>query len=102
MNGAFRVVYSVAVQTALEELLSRARQADRELGRGALAAVEAIDESLRTQPRTFGEPRYRLRHLQLEVRVAVSSPLIVSFAVHETQDIVFVMGYHLVPRTRQG
>jgi hypothetical protein len=38
MNGAFRVVYSGAVQTALHELLSRATQADRQLGRNALAA----------------------------------------------------------------
>jgi hypothetical protein len=96
MNGTFRVVYSLAVQAALNELLRRAAEQDRKLGEDALAAVKTLDERLKADPMTFGEPRYQLHHLRLEVRIGVQPPLAVSFAVHATEPVVFVTGFRLL------
>src|SRR5947209_15124259 len=98
MSDVFRVVYSPAVRTALGELIAPASREDEERGRRALAAVRAIDQRLRATARIFGERRFRLRDLRLEVRVGLIAPLSASFAVHEDQQLVFVTGFRLLGR----
>jgi hypothetical protein len=61
-----------------------------------LAALRQIIERLRTDPVTFGEPQYRLPALQLLVRQGVVSPLIVEYAVHDEQPIVFIRGFKVL------
>jgi hypothetical protein len=53
-----------------------------------LSALRAIDERLATDPLTFGEPRFHLKELRLEVRIAIVAPLAVSYAVHEEHPLV--------------
>lgn len=96
MNPTFRVVYSGAVRAALHKLLIRAAKKDPGLARRALAAVKTIDERLQSEPRQLGEARFHLQHLHLEVRGAIVLPLAVSFAIHDTQPLVFVTGYRLL------
>src|SRR5262245_61969280 len=96
MDAGFRVVYSGNVRNALKELLLRAVSIDKEFGRAALKAVQAIDERLRRGPRDFGELRFHLSVMQLDTRVAVISPLAVQFAVHADEPLVFVTKHDLL------
>jgi hypothetical protein len=46
---------------------------------------------LQESPLEFGDPAYRLKALNLDVRAAIVEPLSVQFADHEDLRIVFVM-----------
>ena len=96
MNTPYRVAYSEAVRAELRELLESAFRRSEAFGEEAVAAVKALEERLRTDPRTFGERRYSLSHLRLEVRIAVVPPLAVSFSVHEPEPLVFVTAHRLL------
>jgi hypothetical protein len=94
-GSRFRVVLS---QHVLADLRSLYRQA-RQKGQGAefLTALKRIVASLREHADQFGEPQFTLRHLNLEVRVAVQPPLAVVFGVHKQKAIVFVRQFTLLP-----
>jgi hypothetical protein len=62
-------------------------------GQRFLAALRTIYERLRTVPLDFGEPLYRLPALRLLVRQGVVATLVVDYAVHEEQPLVFVRGF---------
>ena len=59
------------------------------------AAYLKILQRLRTDPLTYGEPLYPLRHMRLQVRVCSVLPLKVEFAVSEEHHMVFIKSYHL-------
>jgi hypothetical protein len=67
-------------------------------GRGHefLIALKSITERLETDPTVLGEPAYRLAGLRLQVRTCVVRPLVVDFAVHEEQPVVFIKGVKLL------
>jgi hypothetical protein len=65
-------------------------------GQQFLAAFQQIVDRLRKDPLTFGEPLYRLPVLKLAVRKAVLSPLVVDYAVHEEQPLVFIRGFKIL------
>jgi len=94
--GNFRVVYSRRVQNSVADLIQCIARDDKDLARSVVDAVKTIDERLRENPREFGEVRYRLERLQLEMRVAVVRPIAVQFGVHVTQKIVFVSKHDLL------
>jgi hypothetical protein len=73
------------------------RQAEAE-GRGsqALAALHKIQQRLQQDPTEFGEANYRLSVLRVEVRTCVVAPLVVDFAVHMDQPLVFIKGVKLL------
>lgn len=52
--------------------------------------MQAIISRLRTEPRDFGEPMYRLRAMRMLVRNATVSPLYVEFGVHDDQPVVVI------------
>ena len=96
MNGPFRVVYSEPVRGALKLLLSQASQRHPDLGKRALAAVKTIDDNLHAQARDFGEPLYQARELELTIRIGIVLPMAVSFATHDSRDVVFVTSFRLI------
>ena len=55
-------------------------------------AMKTIHRMLVNDPLGFGEPLYRLAVLRLQVRMAVVGPLVIDFAVHEEQRVVFIRG----------
>jgi hypothetical protein len=71
-------------------------QAEAGKGKAFVAALRKIVEHLQVEPLVFGEPRYRLPTLQLLVRQGAVRPLVVSYAVHETQPLVFIRYFSLL------
>ena len=98
-NGNYSLDSSAAVVRSLELLQ---RQASRE-GRGPAfkAAMLRILRDLRRNPLVVGEPLYRLAHLKLRVRVIVVSPVIIHYAVSETQPIVYLTSGKLLALSDQ-
>jgi hypothetical protein len=91
----FHVIASQEVLHNLENLYNQAKQ--KGWDNDFLAALKRIDSNLRQRPNQFGEPRFTLRHLDLEIRVAIDSPLVVAFGVHRQKPIVFVREVSLLP-----
>ncbi len=65
-------------------------------GEKFLAAYRHIVERLRTDPLIFGEGQYCLPTLELLIRQAVVSPIVVDYAVHEDQRLVFIRGFKVL------
>jgi hypothetical protein len=63
-----------------------------------LAALRAIDTRLQQDPRSFGEPTYNYVHLKLVLHVAIYSPLVVHFTVHQELPQVYVKLIETLPR----
>jgi hypothetical protein len=73
-NGSvYQVVLSGQVFNRLKELHRQANSKGH--GPGVLSAVRRIFALLRTIPLEFGEARFTLSHLNLEVRVGTVPPL---------------------------
>jgi hypothetical protein len=95
-NGS---VYQVVVSGEVQERLKNLHRKAKDKGQGArvLTAVKQIVARLRTDPLDFGEPRFSLRHLNLEVRVATMPPLLVVYGVHTERRTVFVRDFLALP-----
>lgn len=53
-------------------------------------AIERADKLLASKPLSFGEPHYKYKHLHLIVCIGFCGPLVVRYAVHRANRIVFV------------
>jgi hypothetical protein len=93
-SSEFRVTMSGNSATSLKQFHSRAIA--RGVGNKLLAAFRIIEQRLRTDPIALGEPLYRLAALELIVYQAVVSPLVVDYAVHEGQRLVFIRGFNVL------
>jgi hypothetical protein len=96
-NGQSR--YSVRVSGAVAADLKQLQRRAWHEGRGEafLDAFRVIVDRLTHAPKEFGEPLYRLPALKLEVRHASRDPLVVYFAVHDEEPLVFVKVVRLLP-----
>jgi hypothetical protein len=94
-GSQFQVAVSQHVLHSLENLHWQAKQKGWEAD--FLAALKRIDTRLREHPDQFGEPRFVLQHMNLEIRVAVEPPLVVAFGVHKQKPIVFIRQFWLLP-----
>jgi hypothetical protein len=67
-------------------------------GRGQrfVAAFKAVIERLRNDPLVFGEELYFLPALKLHIRQAAIAPLVVDFAVHDKEPLVFIRGFSVL------
>jgi hypothetical protein len=61
-------------------------------------ALAAVIRRLKSKPRTFGEPVYRLPALRLQVRLASIAPVVVYFGVSQDHPIVYVNAVRLMPQ----
>lgn len=60
-------------------------------------ALEIIDERLRLDPLEFGEPRFRLPNLNLQVRIGAVREVVVSFGVNATKRLVIINKLSYLP-----
>jgi len=65
-------------------------------GQRFLSAFRQIVARLQDDPLTFGEPLYHLPALELLVRQASVSPIVVDYAVHDSRPLVFVRGFKVL------
>ena len=88
-SGAlYKVAYAELVQSALKDLLGRAKEKGI-LGE-VLAAVKEIDGRRHRDPTVFGEPHQNLKHGKGQVRTAFVRPLAVAYIVYEEERTVLV------------
>jgi hypothetical protein len=92
---SFHVSYPETVQNSVKELAERA--VEQGYGERVATALRYIDARLKQDPRSFVEPKFRYKDLQLVMHVAVHPPLVVHFTVHETLPVVFVKSLHPLP-----
>jgi vacuolar-type H+-ATPase catalytic subunit A/Vma1 len=90
-SGPYRVVISEYFRQRIMAALANALQAGT--AETFRAAFRQISERLRADPWTFGEPKYRLPALRLQVRQAAVKPIVIDYAVHEEQPVVFIRGF---------
>jgi hypothetical protein len=90
----FQIGFSGAMAEVLRQLQ---RQASRE-GRGAafLGALRTAVERLQNDPKSFGEPLYRLPALRMDIRCAVVRPLSGHFGICEDQPLVMIQAVKLL------
>jgi hypothetical protein len=90
----YQVVMSEQTKANLKQLHQQALQTG--MGQRFLDALRQIVNQLRETPLKFGEPLYRLPTLHLSVRQGIIAPLIVDYAVHEDQPLVFINGFKVL------
>ena len=95
-NGSLRYHVSVSKKVAAEAKGLGKETAEAGLSEAFIAALEQINARLKRDPDVFGEPRYTLKHLGLQVRIAIISPCVVNFAVNLQARTVFVYGFRLL------
>jgi hypothetical protein len=88
---SYKVIMSEQTKAKLKQLHLQALQSGT--GQQFLDALRQIVTQLRAAPLTFGEPLYRLPALRLLVRQGMIAPVIVDYAVHESQPLVFISGF---------
>src|SRR5947209_5112322 len=92
-NGAagYQLVESPAVISQVNGLVAGlTNPAARRL---CAAALRAIRQRLRTDPRGFGEHQYTLWGLRLDMHLGVIAPLSVRYGVHRDRNLVVVQVY---------
>ena len=88
----YRVVNSSAVEAQFLQVLALAD--GKGLQAQALRAARWIMEELRRTPHEFGESRWESRSLL--ARFAIVRPVLVEFAIHRTERVVFLRRFALV------
>jgi hypothetical protein len=91
--------YSLHMSSAVKNHAKDLHSQQAELGRGKayIDAFRYILERLQREPLVLGEPSYALPALHLQVRRAAVFPIIVDYAVHDSQPLVFIRGVSLLP-----
>jgi hypothetical protein len=88
-NGnLFKVHGSKRVLNILKDLQERATESGR--GEQFQAALQAMYDRLRKNPKGFGEPLYRIPALKLVVYLGVVNPVALQYAVHDEKPLVFL------------
>ena len=93
MPPRFQIIASGAVLAEFREVHRRATLQGQ--GKALIKAARKIIEGLRSDPVSVGEPLYPLPNLRLLVCVAIVSPLLVYYAVHEEMPLVVIQGFKL-------
>jgi len=102
----FRLAFSGAIGDELRRLAERA--AALGIGPRFAAALTEIRERLQSDPLTWGDPLYRLHNLGVVVCRRLTDRLLVEYAVHEAQRVVWltavlpVFGHPLSPDSPGG
>ena len=90
----YEVIMSGSTKALLKRLQAKAIQQGR--GHQFLTAFRQIAAQLKSDPLTFGEPLYRLPALELQVRQTGIIPIVLEYAVHEQQNLVFIRGIRIM------
>jgi hypothetical protein len=84
----YRVTHVGQVKEALAFHYARAKLNGE--GEAFIAALEHVYNRLRLNPQNFGEPKYPLHGMKATVYVGVHKPLVVGFALHDTEPLVMI------------
>ncbi|TMQ33249.1 MAG: hypothetical protein E6K70_14150 [Planctomycetota bacterium] len=87
-SDGYEIVSSAAINAACRKLLRKAVQLGK--GKEFVRGARIIINKLQNEALTFGEPHFHLRHLELEIRIAIVSPLAICYGVHEKSRSVFI------------
>jgi hypothetical protein len=96
-NGRLRrytVAASKHVGQMIEQLYVQAFSVDR--GEEFLNLLRYVQQRLENDPMGFGEELYDLSAMHLRVRLAIKAPLVVGYAVHDEQPLVFIRVFKLL------
>lgn len=101
-NGpiAFQVNLSAEVANEIKALFQEASNAG--LKEAFLESLRAVNERLKKDPDVFGEPRYTLKNLGIQVRIAILLPCVVTFGVNVASRKVFVSSFRMCGQGTQG
>lgn len=88
-NAPYQIVNASQVGAALKALLAAA--AARGIGDKVLHAIKTIVERLQQAPLEFGEPRFDLFWMRLQVRICGFGGLVVSYAVDDARRLVYLL-----------
>lgn len=94
-NDPYQVVNASQVTVDLKALLAEA--AARGIGDKVFFAMKTIVERLHQDPLEFGEPRYDLQWMQLQVRIGGFGGLVVRYAVDEARHLVYLLDVTPLP-----
>jgi hypothetical protein len=90
----YEVRLAKQIKNTIQQLHHQAAQ--RGQGHQFLDALRLIHDRLQRDPQQFGEPLYRLPALKLLVFQAIVSPIVVDYAVHQEEPVVFLKGVTLL------
>lgn len=90
--------YEVSLSDQLRSTIKNLHQqaAQRNEGQQFLDSLRKIYSRLQSDPQQFGELLYRLPVLKLFVYHAAITPIVVVYAVHQEQPLVFLQGVKLL------
>jgi hypothetical protein len=97
-SSRYRPVFSQAMRERVRHLIALATLQRRESL--AIRSLREIVDRIASDAAEFGEPLYRLRSLQCEVRCAALLPWKVHFLVPDAGDHVFIKWIDLLPMRR--
>jgi hypothetical protein len=89
-NGepAFEVQMAKQVAEQLKQLIKASPRDDE-----VIASLKRITDRLERDPWNFGEQRYHLYDLRLQIRIAVVSPVAVIYGISMDRPTVYIKGF---------
>jgi hypothetical protein len=90
----YRVNYSQAMAQRIHYLHGLASRFN--VGAAFVASFKTITECLENDPLNLGDLQYHLQAMRMEVRTCALSPVVVHFAVHREERIVYIKGVKLL------
>jgi hypothetical protein len=93
----YRVIAAQTVRQALSDLCARA--ARKGMRQVVEAALKNIHAQLHTNPLGYGESRYPLGGLEMEVRVGITEPLLVYYGVSRRHRLVIIQSFRALPKS---
>ena len=95
MNEPYQISCSQSVLETVRFLRKQCRY--RGLESRFFTALRKIESRLKSEPLIFGEPRFHLHSLGLEIRIGMIQPLVVWYGIHAENRVVFVRDFKLFP-----
>lgn len=90
--------YKVVISTYLTQQAYKLHDVavEHNLGKAFVEALDVIERGLRTNPREFGDPLFRLPALKLQIYMRGVFPIAVDYGVHDKLPLVIVRGFRLM------
>lgn len=89
----FKVTLSKEVFASLEDLQRRMVLFQHGNDHGISSALRQIHEALLMRADQFGDPLFQLRGMRVEIRVAMVSPIVVYYGIHEDGKTVSIQDF---------
>ncbi len=87
-SGPFKIELTPLARAQIQRCAQEAK--DRGMGHELATALREIVENLSTTPTSWGDPQVHFRHAKLRLYQRIWKRILVIYAVHEEQPVVFV------------